>query len=452
MRFIQKHLTILVTILIGFQSFVATATNPLALPITTCFDLQKMKYEPALKYVLKKDIDCVGIEFYPIGTVELPFTGELDGQGYTISNISINSSQNDNVGIFGVTETKAKIEDLILDNINIIGHNYVGALIGTANNTVISDVIVKNKKKEHIFGNSFVGGMIGKTDKFTKIFRASAFNKVTGSKGPVGGLIGEMDGEIYNSSAHGMVIGTCAGGLIGRANGSVENSSATGLINGSGGAGGGLIGEANGKVVNSHATGNTAGRFAGGLIGIATNSVSFSSSSGRALSAGNSGSAGGLIGKTSGSVNSSFATGNAGGGFEGTAGGLIGIATGDISDSYARGNAWGGAGYAGGLIGHSEHNNIINCYSTGQVFGVNSEGNLITHGYTMSGLIGSNYLSNIFNSYWDMETSRQLTSAGGLGKSTSEMFRMNNYEGWDFFKIWFSRERISYPILRSFSK
>jgi hypothetical protein len=53
------------------------------------------------------------------------------------------------------------------------------------------------------------------------------------------------------------------------------------------------------------------------------------------------------------------------------------------------------------------------CYSTGKVEG---------SGSNVGGLVGgASNPSLVTNSVWDIETSEQETSAGGIGKTTAEM-------------------------------
>lgn len=80
----------------------------------------------------------------------------------------------------------------------------------------------------------------------------------------------------------------------------------------------------------------------------------------------------------------------------------------------------------GGLVGGIEYGTISNSYSTGSVNGIINPG----------GLVGLNYSTTITNSFWDTETSGQVISDGGTGKTTSEMktlstFNDTNTEGLD---------------------
>lgn len=74
----------------------------------------------------------------PIGTTENPFTGVFDGNGKTISNIIIVSSESNAIGFFGrISGEKTKVEGLGLLNVNInlddktVRSTIVGTLTGS---------------------------------------------------------------------------------------------------------------------------------------------------------------------------------------------------------------------------------------------------------------------------------------------------------------------------------
>ncbi|MBR1373217.1 hypothetical protein IJ556_02045, partial [bacterium] len=82
------------------------------------------------KFVLTNDIDLSeysdGEGFAPIN-----FKGTFDGNGHTISNLYINRPDEDNVGLFrsAVNEGESgTIKNLRLENVNITGDSYVGAV------------------------------------------------------------------------------------------------------------------------------------------------------------------------------------------------------------------------------------------------------------------------------------------------------------------------------------
>ncbi|MCK5050686.1 MAG: T9SS type A sorting domain-containing protein [Candidatus Cloacimonetes bacterium] len=96
-------------------------------------------------------------------------------------------------------------------------------------------------------------------------------------------------------------------------------------------------------------------------------------------------------------------------------GGLVGVNldSSTISNSYSIADVSVVNDYVGGLVGLNQNNSTIgNCYSTGNVCGSNQY---------VGGLVGDDYESTVSNSFWDIETSNQTTSAGGTGKTTAEM-------------------------------
>ena len=102
-------------------------------------------------------------------------------------------------------------------------------------------------------------------------------------------------------------------------------------------------------------------------------------------------------------------------------GGLVGRNTGTITTSYATG-AVSGIGRAGGLVGLNEgaETTIINSYAIGAVSGTGSLG----------GLVGLNQDGGTATaSYWDTTTSGQQASEVGMGKTTSELQTPTGYTG-----------------------
>ena len=161
----------------------------------------------------------------------------------------------------------------------------------------------------------------------------------------------------------------------------------------------------------------------------------------------------GLVGyNKEGSVSNCYSTASVSGGSG--VGGLVVVNVGCISNCYSTGNV-NGADYVGGLVGWNQAGNISNCYSTGNVRGVEYVGGLVgsnsgsispgcisncystgsvTGNSDVGGLVGWNYRGVITDSFWDIETSGQTTSASGTGLPTAEMQTESTFTdaGWDF--------------------
>ena len=88
------------------------------------------------KYVkLTADIDLEGEEWTPIGYMGKTFKGNFDGGNKTIKNLVItktlvNSAENNGIGFFGRTDDSAVIMNLTIENADITGSLYVGAVVG----------------------------------------------------------------------------------------------------------------------------------------------------------------------------------------------------------------------------------------------------------------------------------------------------------------------------------
>jgi len=207
---------------------------------------------------------------------------------------------------------------------------------------------------------------------------------------------------------------------------------------------GGLVGHNRGSLSNCHSTGNVAGHtHVGGLVGesggIVSNTYSAASVSG-------SFEVGGLIGQNHGTVSKSHSTGTATG-YE-YVGGLVGWNhEGTVSNSYSSARV-DGESLVGGLVGHNR-GSVSNCYSTGNVTGYEDVG----------GMVGRNYQGTVSNSFWDIETSGQATSAGGTGRNTTEMKTIATFSGvaWNIIAvtlnqtdpayIWNIVTGVTYPFL-----
>lgn len=53
-------------------------------------------------FILMGDIDLAGVDWSPIGSDEIPFTGSLNGNGFKISNLTINAADGANTGNVGI--------------------------------------------------------------------------------------------------------------------------------------------------------------------------------------------------------------------------------------------------------------------------------------------------------------------------------------------------------------
>ena len=346
----------------------------------------------------------------PIGSFIDQFITAFEGNNHTISNLMINRTGVDYVGLFGYVGSGAEIANIGLLNVNIVGYDFVSGLIGYSEGNVMNGYVTGT-----VEGASEVGGLVGLNEG--SITNSYATSAVEGNEEGMGGLVGRNDGNIANSYATGAVEGNeeGVGGLVGRNEGNIANSYATGAVEGDADVGGlaGIQG-GGGSITNSYAAGTVTGKQrVGGLAGSQwvgsniTNSYATGTVTGKHR-------VGGLVGSQwfGGNIANSYAAGAVLG--DQGVGGLVGIQWygGNITNSYASGAVLGDQG-VGGLVGSQAYrSSVINSYASGTVAGNQRIGGLI--GYSS----GS---SMIKRSYWDKTTSGIETSDGGEAKTTAEL-------------------------------
>jgi len=93
--------------------------------------------------------------FTPVGNGDKPFKGTFEGHGKTISNLTIDRSSSNYIGLFGYANG-AYIYGLNLDNIKLHGRTYVGGVAGAIYSTTIKEMVLSNIDIE---GSSYVGGV-----------------------------------------------------------------------------------------------------------------------------------------------------------------------------------------------------------------------------------------------------------------------------------------------------
>lgn len=148
--------------------------------------------------ILLNDLDFSKYPLDPAGNFENPFRGTFNGNGHTMSNISMQSDER-YVGLFAVAQD-AHIYDVTLENCKIESTTAIGSggIIGFANNCEVENC-------------RFDGYIYGK-------------------EGSVGGIVGNNWSEIKNSLVSGEIVGATQSGSYSWQ--SVSNSFGTGGISG----------------------------------------------------------------------------------------------------------------------------------------------------------------------------------------------------------------------------
>ena len=256
-------------------------------------------------FELTEDIDLGGKEWTPIGyTVAdlimggheyFVFSGNFDGNGYTIKNLTIGTETSpysgDVCGLFGATS--GTIEDVVLENvsINYVGGNHSsgygfrmgGALVGYSMGDIVNCTVIGLDMKAGSDGSyvalNSIGGLVGIQDGDTTVSHSRVSGKIEEStkKGNVGGFVGTLAkgssakycGADVSVEVTGNGRGIAVGGFVGIGNGVtidetlIENCYATGNITGAEYAGG-FVGNISGlNISNCYAKGDVSNCFVG---------------------------------------------------------------------------------------------------------------------------------------------------------------------------------------------
>jgi filamentous hemagglutinin family protein len=293
-------------------------------------DLQNLSRNLSGTYALGTDVDAISVaNFAPIGASST-FSGIFDGQGHTVSNLTINDTTDNYVGLFG--HSIGKIRNINLSAESVTGSaNYLGGLAGYSSGKV---------------SNSTVAGALMQEDTLHEDY--------------FGGLLGWNSGTVNNSSANVTVAASTsgrdyyAGGLIGVNVASVSDSYATGSVtlsesSGSSNFVAGGLAAYNGDTIS--------GSYASGAVTVTTTTSGYAT-------------AGGLVGENDNTISNSYATGSVNGGSSVYAGGLVGYSYGQISGSYATGSVTAATtNYGGGLIGDHVTGTVTSSYWDSQTTG-----------------------------------------------------------------------------------
>lgn len=219
-------------------------------------------------------------------------------RNHSITGVKVSAKEGNSAGLFGTVAADVTIRNLELIDFDITAASgNAGALAGTLSNPDGAKVSVENVLARNTdsfdkletatvkSGSGAAGGLIGKMTG-ADVAKCAAALVVESTNGNAGGLVGESNGGKIESSYSGghtnahsyykngaaiynVTAGGYAGGLVGNAGGTnIDYCYST--CSASGDTAGGLVGRTEGLVQNSYATGlvngNNAGAFAGYVL------------------------------------------------------------------------------------------------------------------------------------------------------------------------------------------
>ncbi|GEM_PF-867802 len=395
------------------------------------------------------------------GTV---FSGVFDGNGHVLRNGQINLPDKEYVGMFGYLGIGGSIHHLSLEEIDVTGGSFVGGLVGYNMGSVSSCYMTGTVTGTGTYDDT--GGLVGLNESVITACHTAATVTGTGIFGKAGGLVStNWGGTISSCYASGQVtklgVYGAAGGLAGENGyGTISDCYSSGAISGNHYVGG-LVGTMEYGIVDAcyavgAVTGGEGSTTLGGLVGYNRNSQITASHAAGSVTGTDR--VGGMVGHNgtdyaSGMISSCYATGTVSGNdYVGGFAGYNSVYAGDgrITSSYATGTV-SGNNYVGGFIGYHYRDNwdstINYCYATGAVTGFFNTGGLIGYDFLYvpqeEGEGEGDYKKQskgvTSSCYWNMESTKQNSSAGGFGRTTDDMtypYAEDTYEGWDFGEVW----------------
>ncbi|NMA93485.1 MAG: hypothetical protein GX975_02350, partial [Clostridiales bacterium] len=347
--------------------------------VSTPEQLAHINEHPNHNFILTDDIDLSGRQWVPIGkTYESSFNGHFDGNGHSISGMTITRNCGANAyGLFGYLGINGIIENLILESGNIefseaAGYGFFGGIVG------YSRGLVKNcVNKAHViimYGGTYAGGIVGVGN--------SDIDSLDGWSARIYGCRNEGSIRIEGAGSVGGIIGAQINSNFATY---IDQCSNSGTIRGGAGAEAGGIA---GRINNAQSIGimncfNTGEVYSGGIY---TNTAY----------------AGGIVGYDYYSqVKNCYNTGK------------LRL----IYDSL-------GNTFCGGIAGYAE-SATTDCYNIGMVIGTNKAG----EGIIGNGIPGA-------NCYY-LDTSTQSAEVNGIKSLTdAEMKTQASFANWDFLGTW----------------
>jgi hypothetical protein len=199
--------------------------------------------------------------FVPIGSPFNPFRGTFEGRGFTINNLRIAKSGSFYTGMFSATNG-ATLDRVRLENVNVAGGGFTGAIVGLMSNTTMTRSYVTGTVTGPTSGSSVfaVGMAVGQAGNYSRVHQCYATGTVTGRSSTIGGFFGEIVTQGFFDPNHNgppayiteiftnvnvnptIVSGSseiAAGGLAGYVQGAeIQDINTVGKVNGRGAVGG----------------------------------------------------------------------------------------------------------------------------------------------------------------------------------------------------------------------
>ena len=496
--------------LVAFAATLGTELNPYE--ISTASQLKAINNNLSACYKLTANINLNGEDFTPLGNAEVgAFSGEFDGNGFTISNLNVFSGKF--AGLFGCN--KGTIKNVQLSGIYVYGTRYIGGVVGqnTASGSVFNcSVSSGDIEADDGISAIYAGGIIGYNEGFAEgTFSNNANLKISNSNNDAiaGGIIGQ------NNSAYSLTITNSKNtGDVSSSASSLVSYSASDTLSYSGG----FVGNNDSgtlTITDCTNTGNVSSEaeysysdtllYSGGFVGLSSGTLTITgcTNTGNVSSSTSTSSfsySGGFVGLSSGTltITDCTNTGNVSvrshyyscsGGFVGVNSGSLAITgctnTGNVSSYSSPSYSSKSSSNSGGFVGHNSGTlTITDCINAGNVSSLCAYTSLRSGGFvgrnygtltitdcTNSGNVSSSYptLDSDSGGFVGYNNSGTLTiidncycltgsvedidqnSLNGSMITPEQMKNRNSFSNFDFDELWTTNSNINegYPYLKN---
>jgi len=219
-RFVRLTVCVLIVLSTVFAGTVAAQD---AVEISNAQELQDVRDDLGGNYVLTDDIDASGIEhFEPIGGFGEPFTGTFDGNGHTVSSLTVEPPEDqrlqDYAGLFGTVGRNGTVRELGIEDARVVGYQDVGGIAGTNTGEIRMSYF-----DGEVLGDTAVGGLVGLNSG--ELSRSYATVRIEATGNDVGGIVGSNSGNITEAYAAAAITaqGTGTGGAVGTGPGNTSH-------------------------------------------------------------------------------------------------------------------------------------------------------------------------------------------------------------------------------------
>ena len=198
---------------------------------------------------LEGNLDMTGQNWEAIGNESSPFGGNIQGNGYTISNLALSGVSY--AGLFGVTGM-ITIDHLNLSGVNFSATSYAGAFVAKASVANLTSCVVTSGT---VSSTSSAGGLVGQG----QVYASECSNNASVSgESYVGGIVGVLStGTLDLVINYGSVNGTSyIGGIAGQSSSQMSRCINRGTLTGSSKIGGIVASLTNGTIDSCISHGN----------------------------------------------------------------------------------------------------------------------------------------------------------------------------------------------------